>query len=205
MSNETGFTLVEVMVATFIMGVLSVMGLVMLDDTLSTKNMLEDVLSSVQEIEQTRSILKSDLAQVSSRVSRDEFGFSADTIFEGGDDLDNVELMTFVRNGNEMPGLNTVGSTLQFVQYRFQGGDLIRRTRARVDAVSDTPIYDRVLMSDIEAVKIDFFDGAGWANSWRGSSVSGSGIMPVPPAISLTLSTKRYGPVQLLFATPAGH
>ncbi|MFC7290357.1 type II secretion system minor pseudopilin GspJ [Hirschia litorea] len=205
MRSEAGFTLVEVMVATFIMGILSVMGLIMLDNTLSTKNTLENVLGEVQALEQTRSILKSDLAQVTTRLARDEFGFSSEAVFEGGVDLDNVELLTFVRNGNEMPGLSNAASTLQHVQYRFEQGNFIRRTRARVDAVSETPIHDRVLMSDLSSVKVAFFDGTGWGNSWQGFNSSDLQGIAAPPAVSLTLDSKRYGPVQLLFATPAGH
>ncbi len=202
--SDEGFTLVEVMVATFIMGVLSIIGLVMLDDTLSSKETLDGVLSEVEKVEQARAIIKSDLAQIANRKTKDEFGFATAGVFVGGADLDSVQLMQFVRNGNEMPGLVMVSSLLQHIEYRFEHGNLIRRVRARVDAISDTPLIDRVLMSNLKSVQVEFFDGEIWADSWTGGSSLGNEI-PAPQAVSLTLHTNRYGPLQLLFSTPVGY
>ena len=202
--NAQGFTLVEVMVATFIMGVLSIMGLVMLDDTLATKDLLENVLSEVEQVEQARAIIKSDLAQISNRTTKDEFGFAAEGVFVGGSDLDEVQLMQFVRNGNEMPGMVMVSSLLQHVEYRFEQGNLVRRARARVDAIPDTPLTDRILLKDLNAIEIEFFDGQIWSDKWNGSLSAGDEI-PAPLAVSLTLHTDRYGPMRLLFSTPAGY
>lgn len=203
MQDESGFTLVEVMVATFIMGILSVMGLVMLDDTLSSKRTLEGVLEEVQQIEQARAIMKSDLAQITARVARDEFGFSSDGAFVGGTDLDRVQLMSFVRNGNEMPGLESASSSLQFVEYRFENGNLVRRSRLRVDASSDTPIIDRVLLTDLASVHVEFSDKLLWTDRWENVQTLET-LIPAPAVVSMTIHSQRYGPVRMLFSTPAG-
>ncbi|ACT59148.1 type II secretion system minor pseudopilin GspJ [Hirschia baltica] len=204
MTDEAGFTLIEVMVATFIMGVLSVMGLVMLDDTLSSKETLEYVLEEVQDIEQARAIIKNDLAQIVSRTARDEFGFKAESVFVGGADLDNVSLMSFVRNGNEMPGLTAASSSLQHVEYRFENGVLSRRTRSRVDAATDTPILERELLTNLASAQIEFYDGLLWTDKWIGQ-MSASNAIPAPAAVGLILHSARYGPVRMLFYTPAGY
>lgn len=204
MINDEGFTLVEVMVATFIMGILSVMGLVMLDDTLSSKSLMDDVLTEVEQLEQARAIIKNDLAQISSRTSRDEFGFASTTVFEGGVDLNKVSLMSFVRNGNEMPGLVSLSSTLQHVEYKFEHGNLVRKTRTRVDATADTPTVSRNLLENLSSVEVEFFNGVDWEEGWINQAALNTEIS-APLAVAFILETERYGNVKILAPTPAGY
>jgi general secretion pathway protein J len=199
-NRESGFTLVEVLVATFVMSLLAAMGLMLLNDSISTRNTVLSVLEETQNLELARAVIKSDLAQVTGRVARDEFGYPGDAPFVGGSDLDRLKLMSFVRNGYEAPGLVSSGSRLQYVEYRFENDKLIRRGRLRVDAVEETPVFDRVLVKNIENVSISFFDGVAWMDQWGGTGSTSR----EPLAVSLSFEHSRYGNIEMIFTTPRG-
>jgi general secretion pathway protein J len=202
-TNQEGFTLIEILVATFVMSVLSLVGVMILNDAVSNKQSVERVLKQVQNLELARAVIKSDLAQVSPRIPRDEFGYRANAPFMGGGDLDRIVRMSFVRNGNDMPGLKTSNSRLQYVQYRVEDSKLVRRSWARVDVVSDTPYFDRVLLNDVSDVQVLFFDGQIWLEDWDQSPDPDMNF-PAPVIVSISFDHSRYGQMEMLFSTPAG-
>lgn len=202
--HQSGFTLIEVLITTFIMAVLSIMGLMMMNSALASKAAAENAVDAVQELELARAVIRSDLAQVTSRRARDAFGGDPRRAFADGG-LDDRLVMSFVRNGREAPvELDVAGaSALQYVEYRFEDGALIRRSRARIDATPGTPYRDRVLLNGVDDLTVEYFGGAGWMRAWSPTSAGAAGL-DAPPAIALNLTLSRFGQIRSVFLTPAG-
>jgi general secretion pathway protein J len=203
MTRESGFTLVEVLVATFIMAILSAMGAALISDTLRTRETLESAMSDVQDLELARAILKRDLAQLVARRARGEYGLKAPGQFEGGNDPSGERLMAFVRNGHEVPGLAGRRSRLQHVTYLLRDGSLIRATRAHVDAVPDMVVRERVLMTGLAELRPRFLGNAGWSDVWDRDGASAE--LSVPRAVALVFEHERFGELETLYLTQAGY
>jgi len=169
MTGEAGFSLVEVLIATFITSVLMVMGAAFISDTLTTREVLSETVEDAQELELARTLMKADLAQLVPRRAREDFGAPLPSPFMGGVGAPDGALMVFVRAGNSFPGLELVGSRLQYVEYLAEDGALVRRTRDFVDGVPGTPRRDRIILSDVANVDIAFLRDASWSDSWHQS------------------------------------
>lgn len=201
MTREAGFTLVEVMVAVFIMAIVTAMGATLISDAVRTRDQVGAVTSDVEALQLARALLKRDLAQIVDRRARGPYGDPAPSAFEGGTDLDGEALMRFVRGGVETPGSGE-GSRLQAVDYRFEDGALIRRTRAHVDEVPDMPVRERVLLEGIERLDVRFLTRGGWTDAWGGQA-GAPGVAPL--AVELALTHRRFGEIEAVFLTPEGY
>lgn len=204
MSSQSGFTLVEVMVATFITAILLAMGTALISDTLQTRETLSEVVGDAEELELARVVLKQDLAQLVERKPRGEYGEPAYSAFLGGYAAPDGALLAFVRTGNEFPGLDQPRSRLQYVEYRVEDGDLVRASRDFVDSTPDTPERERVLISDVTNVEIAFLNGTAWDASWARPSSPTQRGSSAPDAVAVRFDHPRYGALELRMLTVAG-
>lgn len=203
MRSEAGFTLVEVMVATLIMATLSAMGLTMLNNAMDAKAQIETRTDGIQALELARAVMRDDLAQLAAHRARAPYGDFQHMDFIGGEDLRQEQLFAFVRNGVETPGLQSVASSLQYVEYVLDADQLIRRTRAFVDANVDTPERDRVLLEGVSELSVLFYDGVNWNEVWLGDP-GATGAVNAPRAVAVNLSLDWSGGLRMLFLTPRG-
>ena len=202
-SPADGFTLIEVLVATFIMAVLSTIGVIMLTNTLRAQDHLEAVAEEIQSLELARAVIKDDMSQLSLRRTRNEFGERENRPFVGDGALGRGRLMGFVRNGHRTPGLEVRSSTLQRVEYFVENDALIRRSSAFVDVAEGTAIRDKVLLRDLKNVKATFSDDGKWADFWSPGETRQT-AEALPSAVALSFETVRYGDIRLVFLTPRG-
>lgn len=204
MSEESGFTLVEVMVATFIMAILSAMGIAMLSNTLEARESLEAVVEDVEELQLARAIIRQDLAQIVNRRARDPYGTRAVAAFEGGVDVSDGRLMSFVRTGHDLPGVSGERSRLQYVTYAYRQGALLRESRAFVDAAPDPQTHSRTLLAGLDGVEVRFRVGDAWNDVHEVTAAANTGPVPAPPAVSFLIEHPRFGEIETVFLTLAG-
>lgn len=152
--KDSGFTLIEMMVALFIFSILSVGAMSAMFASIQTKERLAEAVAAVSEIESARALIKSDMANIVLRPSRDPYGNPEAYILSGGVDT----LISFTRTGRENPGgLEKRGGT-QRVAYVFEEDKLIRRSFATDNPAPLTPLRDRVLIENIEQASSSFAD-----------------------------------------------
>ncbi|NBC20670.1 MAG: type II secretion system minor pseudopilin GspJ [Alphaproteobacteria bacterium] len=204
MTGESGFTLIEVMVATFIMAILSAMGIAMLSNTLEAREEIETVVADVEELQLARAIIRQDLAQLVNRRARDPYGTRQASAFEGGLDPTGERLMSFVRTGYTLPGVAGRRSRLQHVTYFYRQGTLVRQSRAFVDAAPDPAKHSRILIDGLDSLNVSFRSGNGWSDVFEAATPTNAGPVPAPPAVRLDFSHDRFGPVECVFLTVAG-
>ena len=197
--NEDGFTLVEVMVATFITALLSVIGLGLLNGALTGKARAAEITAQVEELELTRAVLRRDLGQIVPRRSRDAFGLESSAVFYGNAGSDDTELMAFITRTQDGVGAFEGRSRLVHVRWLLRQGELIRETRAAVDAAPDSPVNARVMMSGLEDVRARFKAVGDWRNEW--GRLDPASLSSLPFGVEITLDHPRYGPLVMMFAT----
>ncbi len=197
--GEQGFTLVEVMVATFITALLSVLGFALLNGALTGKARAGEITAQVEELELTRAVLRRDLAQLVSRRSRDAFGVESTAVFYGNAGSDDAELMAFITRTQDGVGAFEGRSRLVHVRWLLRQGDLIRETRAAVDAAPGSPVSARVMMSGLADARVRFIAVGEWQREW--GRLDPATLSSLPYGVEVTLDHPRYGALTMVFAT----
>ncbi len=195
--QQSGFTLVEVLVSLFIFSILSASTLTVLTSTLRSKDAVQNKSNLVQKRAVMRVLMKSDFAQTLPLMIAKNFDQNEHIYFVGGDMGEDV-LFALSRTGWDNPGGVEPRSNLQAVEYVLRDDTLVRRIYARFNPAESTPIYEQILLGDIEQAKASFFDGRDWRDTW----VMGRapiGAQELPKLVSLELIFKNNETIQQIF------
>ncbi len=196
-TSQAGFTLVEVLVALFIFSLLSAATLAVLTTTLTSKAQMADKSTLMKQRASLRILMKADFVNTLAIAKTDEYGQPSPVQFAGGD-IGNGALLQLSRTGWDNPGGIERRSNLQAVEYIFEKGALIRRVRARFNAVTATQTYDQVLLMGLEQAKFTFFDGEQWNDNWV-TGAPPTGVTVLPRLASLELVFKNGDDVRQVF------
>jgi general secretion pathway protein J len=188
--NQRGFTLVELLVALLIFGMLAAAGVGLLrfsvDAQAATKTRL-DALAAERRIE---ALLASDAAQAVPRLTRNAAG---DTVqaFEG-----DTSGFTLVRGGVD-PLTDIARPALQKVQVRLEGGALTRRAFPMLDGAEPGP--PATLAPQIARATFRYRSRDGWRDLW-------DPLRPdlMPRAIELVLTPVRGPQMRYVFLVGGG-
>ena len=154
--KQSGFTLIEVLIAMFIFSLISVGATSALTSSLRGKAQMNERLSAISEIESARAIMRSDFSQIQLRQTRDPYGGLTPYLLSGGIE----DLINFTRSGRINPGGLEERSEFQRVTYLFEEGNLIRRTLNQNNPAPQTESRDRILLSDLQAADMTFLVAA---------------------------------------------
>jgi len=193
--RRAGFTLVEMLVALFVFGLLAAAGAAIMGSTLTSQSVVKSRVERLSEFQRLRAVLRADLAQAAARRTRDTSGQPAPIAFIGGDPWggDPERLLVVVRRGWENPD-QAPRSSLQFVEYRLSGGRVERRIRASLDGAPLGP--PQILIDGVERHQIAFLHAGVWQGAWKGQP-----NVEIPGAVRLNLTIKGIGEVTQLFLT----
>jgi general secretion pathway protein J len=194
-TRELGFTLVEMLIALTIFGMLTAGGVALLSFSVTSQEMTDRQLETLGSIRRAGALLTSDLAQATPRPWRDGAGNQQPAFF--GAPGRETRVMVFVRAGWDNPD-QLPRASLQRVEYRFQGGRLLRIGYANVDGGGASAVT--TLIRDVEQMGLRFRGRDGvWRDEWQGVEAT-----DLPAAVELTVSSPRFGPVQQLFLVGSG-
>jgi general secretion pathway protein J len=190
--KRNGFTLVEMLIALAIFGMLTAAGVTLLSVTARTQETSDRLLAELGEVRRTSALLTADLAQAAPRLHRDRDG-RPQRAFAGGAG-DAPMLMMFVRRGWNAGGTGA----LQRVGYRLRGARLERLSYARVDGGGDPVVVP--LIDGVRTVRLRYRDDEGaWRTDWDSSDP-----IRLPRAIELVTSSDSHGLVRQLFLVGTG-
>ncbi len=186
---EAGFTLVEMLIALVIFGMITAAGVTLLTLTVRTQETSERLLDSVGALRRTGALLNADLAQAAARIHRDRDGQPV-AAFSGGDGGGPL-LLAFVRRGWEDE--SAFRSSLQRVEYRLRDG---RLERWRYDAVDgEGRAVAMPLLEGVRRVQLRYRDRDGtWRDRWDPTDPA-----RLPVAIELVSDSAGQGQVRQLF------
>ena len=190
MLRESGFTLVEMLVALLIFGLIAAAGVGLLrfsvDAQAATKTRLE-AMASERRVE---ALLASDAAHAVPRITRNEAGDPVQA-FEGGPGG-----FALVRAGVD-PLEDSTRSALQKVAYAVENGRLVRRTWPMLDGAQPNPAT--TLVDRVAAVTLRYRSKDAWRDVW-------DPIRPdlMPRAIEMIVRPVQGPEMRYLFLVGAG-
>lgn len=191
---QAGFTLVELMVALFIFGVLSTAGVALLSFSVDSQTASQEALADMGAIRRMNAALTNDLGQIAPRPARDIAG-ARQNAFYGGGGADGDVLISFVRRGwSNYDG--EARSSLQKVDYRLVDGTLERRAYPYVDGAEALP--PARLVSGIESIAFRYRSEGEWRDRWDPTLAT-----ELPDAVEMIVDIDGLGPVRQLFQTGA--
>ena len=192
--RAAGFTLVEMLVALVVFGLLSTATVGVLVHAADNREVVGARMDRLGEFQRARALVKADLGQAAPRQVRRGDGSAARTAFIGQRPGD-APLWGFVRRGWSNPD-RIARASLQYVEYRIAGRQLERTAHAALDgARAPTP---QVVLTGVDATAIAYRYRGQWNDGWPG------GADEIPEAIRLTLQVDGLGTIEQLFLLPGG-
>jgi general secretion pathway protein J len=200
---QTGFTLVEMLVALAALALLTALAGSLGLSSLNSRERLAAVQVDVAEQLRLWSLLKADLNQAAGRRVRDQAGnkrsgalFAASVSDRADAGGDAGVFLEVVRRGWEN-STEASRSSLQAVRYRLVAGRIERQNRPFVDRSEWGPPI--TLFEDIEAVEVSFFDRDQWVENWTGAP-----NRPLPMAVKLKIKRSETDILTASFRVPEG-
>ena len=195
--RQQAFTLIEVLVALAVFGVMSVLSYLALGQTLSNADLLTDRMERLQAIQRTVRILSSDLMQVQPRPVRDILGESYEPALRTS--LAAEFALELTHGGWSNPAGLPRG-TLQRSAYRIENGELLRYHWRVLDrTVGNEPIVT-VLLDGIENIEFRYLAANGeWTEQWPPLTVQGpAGLRLRPRAVEFVMTLTDEGEITRL-------
>lgn len=193
-SLRNGFTLIEVLVALSVFGVLSLLAYMSLGQTLSNADMLNERMDRLQSIQRTISYLSSELLQTIPRSIRADLGNEPLPALQSSLASEFALQLT---HGGWPNSAGVPRSTLQRTAYRIEEGELIRYHWNVLDrTVSNTPLVT-VMLEEIDSLTFRFLRSSGdWTDQWPPLSTGGQAVSTnLPRAIEIVLALPDEGEI----------
>lgn len=190
-ATQSGVTLVETLVALFVIALMATAGAVVTSQSLKGARIVEARGAAASEVSVALGLLSADLAAYTGRTSQDASLSEPAHAFAGHGPRHDGRLMVFVRNGWDNPR-GAHRSDLQRIEYLLEDGVLIRRSWSAPDPGPATPMVEERLLSRLERLQARFGRGDTWASEWLQTGSTGQAA---PQKVELTFT---FGPEDTL-------
>lgn len=191
--SDRGFTLVEVMIALMIFGMIAAAGVALLSFSVRAQAAGGKALDDVGALGRLDALLTSDLAQAVDRPARDERGTRLPAfVGERGGDV----VVRLVRGG----WTNVDGAprpSLQKVEYRLVGNRIERVAWPMVDGAA--PLAAGTALEGVAGVAARYRFGGAWSDRWDGTQGA-----PLPQAMEIVVSRPDRTTVRALYLVGTG-
>jgi len=196
-NRSQGFTLIEIMVAVAIFGVMSVLAWGSLGRSLTNAELLTDRMDRLQAIQRTVRYLSSDLTQTSPRSVRSELG---DTQMPAIMSSLTSEFAIELTHGGWRNPVGLPRSTMQRTAYRLEEDELVRYHWNVLDRTYANEPVATVLLDNVESLLFRFYTDNGESSDvWPPqSALGGTGIRLRPRAVEIVLSLPNEGEITRL-------
>ena len=192
-SKSRGFTLLEVLIAIAIFSVISMASFSIFQTVLNSDSISKERTDRINELQRGFLMIERDMLQIARRSVR----FNGEAPQEAFLHTDNESFSNsekgigFVRHGWTNPGLLLPRSDVQSVAYRLNDNVLERLHFNFVDAVLGEEPKVRPLISQVENLDFEFYDGKKWQKTLQEKGL--------PIAIAIELETTDYGVIRRQF------
>lgn len=171
--RQAGFTLVEVLIALMIFGMIAAAGVGILSFSVRAQKATDAKLDQTSGLARLNAALAADLAQAQDRPTRDERG-TPRPAFVG-----DAGSMTLVRGGWS----NFDGATrpsVQKVAWRLEAGAIVREGYPMLDGAR--PLDAAAIIEGVRSARFRYRVGGAWSDAWQGAAGA-----PLPQAVELSV------------------
>ncbi len=200
--KSSGFTLIEVVIAMFIGAFIVVAAYLALDGAQSQQRQVDTVANRLKAIQFAVNSLEQDLEYLSPRPVRDGFGDRVPLLRGKSDDADSYLELT---RGQWRNPANLPRSNLQHLRYYLEDGTLMREHWLFVDRADDSEGVRRELLTGVEELEVEFYDGERWLDNWLAESVLERDTADMPRAVRITLHLDSEGAIIRTVPVFGGH
>jgi type II secretion system protein J len=184
--NENGFTLIEVMVAVAVMGIV----LLVAYRSIGTTSEAVQHVSKTADIHHTARVILGRLAE--ELVSADWTEDSRDAVFigvDGNEDGRPTDSLRFRSRAHVRTVADARESDLNVVGYSLHNRTLLRQEEHNLLSLSDMTA-DRGEISGVSSLNFRYWDGTGWRDDWDAVRAKG---LPVAVLIELSMADSSAG------------
>lgn len=196
-SRSDGFTLIEVLVALAVFGVVSILAYAALGQTLSNADLLTERMERLQAVQRAVRFLDSDLMQAVPRPVRDVLGDGYEPAIRSS--LASEYALEVTHGGWPNPAGLPRG-TLQRSAYRLEDGELIRYHWRVLDRTINNEPIATVLLEDVDSIVFRYLQADGDpVDQWPPIGTEGPGGMRLRPrAVEIVLTLADEGEIRRL-------
>jgi len=195
--TESGFTLIELMVAIVVFAVLGLMSAQLLKNMIRQHDIIDERGERLVDLQRAMTVMQRDINQVVSRKVRDQYGDELGSFMTDG-----VFPVEFTRTGWRNP-LEHQRSDLQRVAFEHRDTTLYRYYWSVLDRAIDTEPVEQVLMENVLAVSFEPLDGYG--DAYVPANAAGNSADPQLQlvALSVRFDLEGYGEINRIWEVPA--
>jgi len=188
-----GFTLLELIIAIAIFAVIGLASFSLLDTIQRSDERSQQRSDRQNELQRGFLFIERDLTQIARRTIRINGEAPLEGyLHTGGDNfLADNQAIAFVRHGWTNPGLLLPRSDIQSVAYRLTDNTLERLHYNFVDAVVGEEPKVRPLISHVNSLSFEYFNGKKWQKKWLEKTL--------PLAIAIEIETEDLGVIRRQF------
>lgn len=192
-SKIQGFTLLEVLIAIAIFSVISMASFSIFQTVLNSDTATQERTDRINELQRGFLIIERDMLQIARRSVRLNGEAPLEGFLHTNNESfsSNEQAIAFVRHGWTNPGLLLPRSDMQSVAYQLNENVLERLHFNFVDAVLGEEPKIRPLISKVEKLDFEFYDGKKWQKTLQENTL--------PIAIAIELDTSDYGIIRRQF------
>ncbi|MGQ0384463.1 MAG: type II secretion system minor pseudopilin GspJ [Gammaproteobacteria bacterium] len=199
--RQSGFTLLEILVAVTILAVMGLMSYRAVRDARLQSEIAASHMDRLREVQRAVHHMVSDLRTLAPRPVRESIGdgYRA-TLLR---DPNGIALFELSRAGWPN-GAGTPRGTVQRVLYRIEERKLVREHWNVTDATLATPPVRRELLGGVERIEVRYLnDGREWDTQWLPLGGTGDrAIRARPLAVEVTIVLEDYGELKRLVEVP---
>lgn len=199
-SGHRGFTLLELLVAIAILGLISVGAYKLLSDTIMVRERGQIQQQQLRDLQKAMMLIQRDVQQATPRAIRDEFGDAQPAVY-----LPQPNVLEFSRRGWRNP-LQQTRSEIVRLRYRMEGGELLRERWDALDRARMTQPEKIVLLEKLSDFSIQVVANGNRLDSWPplSSPDVDRSKAPMPQAVELAFRHPTFGLIKRIILLPQG-
>lgn len=211
MKHQSGFSLIEVLVAVTVFATVSAISVAMLSGALRAKSQSEAALEQLAAVQRVSALLRDDIGQLVLRPARQSEGLFEPRVFAASSEGTEAvraraggarQILVLTRTGWSNPGALQPRSTLQRVSWVLDDGGLYREVLAYPDAATASEPRRQLLIDNIDEVELDLIRSGSWFNTVL-IGTDGENAVALPDAVRLRYRLAGMGVMEHVALSPA--